>query len=120
MGGTVSWWTSLSLELVGSPEDDFENHTDENEKGSNEDDDDQGHNYDANFGQWGGRFHGGLHFRWNWWVHLRMILKTILMKMKKGPMRTMMIKGIIMMLTLVSGGDGFRVDFTFVRTGGFT
>ena len=49
-----------------------------------------------------------------------MILKTILMKMKKGPMRTMMIKGIIMMLTLVSGGDGFRVDFTFVRTGGFT
>ena len=67
-----------------------------------------------------GRFHGGLHFRWNWWVHLRMILKTILMKMKKGPMRTMMIKGIIMMLTLVSGGDGFMVDFTFVGTGGFT
>ena len=35
-------------------------------------------------------------------------------------MRTMMIKGIIMMLTLDSGRDGFRVDFTFVRTGGFT
>ena len=47
-------------------------------------------------------------------------MKTILMKMKKGPMRTMMIKGIIMMLTLVSGGDGFMVDFTFVGTGGFT
>ena len=28
---------------------------------NNEDDDDQGHNYDANFGQWGGRFPGGFH-----------------------------------------------------------
>ena len=35
-------------------------------------------------------------------------------------MRTMMIKGIIMMLTLESGWDGFMVDFTFVGTGGFT
>ena len=35
-------------------------------------------------------------------------------------MRMMRIKGIITMLTLDSGGDGFRVDFTFDRTGGFT
>ena len=35
-------------------------------------------------------------------------------------MRMMRIKGIITMLTLDSGGDGFRVDFTFDRTGRFT
>ena len=65
-----------------------------------------------------GRFHGGLHFRWNWWVHLRMILKTILMNMKKGPPRTRRIKGKMMMLTL-DRGNGFQVDFTLVGTGGF-
>ena len=37
-----------------------------------------------------------------------------------GPMRMRTIKGIMIVLTLVSGGDGFQVDFTFARTGGFT
>ena len=41
-GGTVSGWISPSTELVGSPEDDFENQTDEHEKGANKDDDYQG------------------------------------------------------------------------------
>ena len=35
-------------------------------------------------------------------------------------MRMRTIKGIMIVLTLVSGGDGFQVDFTFARTGGFT
>ena len=61
----------------------------------------------------GGR--GGLHLEKN-----KKRAMMMMVTMVQIIMRTMMIKGIIMMLTLESGWDGFMVDFTFVGTGGFT